>query len=97
MAQSFAETAHLNTDKKKLDENWDRINWGKAERKSATYVVIEGEVVECPFALPGKHVTDGMCGESGIKSASEEYRQWKEDQRVRIINERLKKEEKNED
>lgn len=92
MAQSFPETAHLKTDKAAFNENWDRIKWNKTEPKAASYVVIEGEVIECPITLPGKHVTDGMCGEYGIKDTSEEFKQWKEDQRKRIIAERLKKE-----
>ena len=32
MARNFKETAHLNTDKKKYDEGWERI-FGKNKKK----------------------------------------------------------------
>jgi hypothetical protein len=33
MAQSFPETAHLKTDLKKYQDNWDRIDWGTLKRE----------------------------------------------------------------
>lgn len=63
MAQSFAETAHLKIDKKKFEENFDRIDWGKpAEAKYDPKKVKRNK----------KHATAGMCGEYGMSTFDEE-------------------------
>lgn len=54
MAQSFPETAHLKTDKKKYEENFDRIDWGNLKDKPL------------PPPAPAKHKTAGLCGEFGL-------------------------------
>ena len=63
MAQDLKETAHLHTDKKKFDENYDAIDWGSLREKP-----IDEELVK----RTTKHVTAGLCGEYGMSTVDEE-------------------------
>jgi hypothetical protein len=77
MAQQFQETAHLKTNKSAFDEGWERI-FGKKEDspepKTTAYAVRDGEVVEISEEerlRNTRHITAGMCGESGFNSFDE--------------------------
>lgn len=68
MAQSFAETAHLKTNKEEFDKNFDSI-FGKTEVKRGTYVFRYGQLIEIDEKEAikfRKHSTAGMCGEYGM-------------------------------
>ena len=57
MAREFKELAHLKTDKKKFEENFDTIDWGDLKAKP-----VEKK------KSSRKHVTAGMCGEFGMST-----------------------------
>lgn len=63
MAQSFAETAHLKTDKKKFSENWDNIKWPEPE---------EIKIDKTKVIRTKKHATAGLCGEYGMSVVDDE-------------------------
>lgn len=58
MAREFKELAHLKTDKKKFEENFDQIDWGDLKNKPIKKV-------------PSRHSTAGLCGEYGLSTFDE--------------------------
>lgn len=63
MALEFAETAHNKIDLKKFKENFDQIDWGDLKDRP----INKEKAKETK-----RHVTAGMCGESGFKTFDEE-------------------------